>query len=174
MSETWVLGDGQGRTGKERGEIVVPLRQVLWWRGGNVPGPCSLAKQERKHNEGKWRVWQALGGRGREGTGLYSGPWAHAFHTQSQYRGRGAGIPFCSKRFSLQKPGGAQDRKNLQKVGLFSDITLYKHLGTNPSVRKWVPLLSIAYSHEGRQIMNRREGKKGFLEQVMSGLGADS
>lgn len=43
-------------------------------RGGNVPGLCSLAKQERKHNEGKRRVWQVLGGRGPEGSGLYSGP----------------------------------------------------------------------------------------------------
>lgn len=139
-----------------------------------MPGPCSLAKQERKHNEGKWRVWQALGGRRREGTGLHSGPWVRAFHTQSQYRDGSVGSPFCSKRFSLQKPGGAQDRKSLQKVGLFSDVTQYKHLGTNPSGRKWVPLLSIAYSHEGRQIMNRWAGRKGFLEQVMSELGVDS
>lgn len=41
------------------------------------------------------------------------------------------GGSFCSKRYSLQKPGGVQDRKSLQKVGLLSDVTLCKHLGTN-------------------------------------------
>lgn len=38
-------------------------------------------------------------------------------------------------RGSLQKPEGAQDRKCLQKVGLFGDITLYKQLGTNSTGR---------------------------------------
>lgn len=121
-------------------------------RGENVPGPCSLAKQERKHNEGKWRVWQVFGGRGPEGTGLYPGPSAYAFHTQSQHGGGVVGSPFCSKRYSRQKPGGVPDRKSLQNVGLFSDITLYKHLGTNSRERKWILLLSTAYSQDGRQI----------------------
>lgn len=40
-----------------------------------------------------------------------------------------------------QKPAGAQDRKGLQKVRLFSDVTLSKHLGTNSRGRKWSPLL---------------------------------
>lgn len=35
-------------------------------REKNVPGPHRLAKQERRHNGGKWRAWQALGGSGLE------------------------------------------------------------------------------------------------------------
>lgn len=132
---------GMVREDKRRNNISIHAGPL---GGKNVPGPCNLAKQERKHNEGKRRVWQALGGRGPEGTGLYSGPQVLAFHTQSQHGDGGAGDPFCSKRFSLQKPGRAQDRKSLQKVGLCSDVTPYKHLGTNSSGRKWIPLLSTA------------------------------
>lgn len=113
-----------------------------------MPGPHRLAKQERRHNEGKWRVWQVLGGRGLEGTGLHSGPSAHVLHTQSQHSIRsGSGeVP------SLQKPGGAQARKCLQKVGLFGDVTLYKQLGTNLRGRNGFlcfPLLTV--KRGGRQ-----------------------
>lgn len=57
------------------------------------------------------------------------------------------------------------DRKSPQKVGLFSDVTLYKQLGTNSRGWKWIPLLSTANSQEGRQIMNRWVDMDGFLEQ---------
>lgn len=82
-------------------------------REKNVPGLHRLAKQERRHNGGKWRVWQALGGRGLEeghACQQHSEPSTHALlHTQSQSRGewRGRGV-FCSERYFLQKPGGAK------------------------------------------------------------------
>lgn len=50
-------------------------------------------------------------------------------------------------------------------MGLFSDVTLYKQLGTNSRGWKWIPLLSTANSQEGRQIMNRWVDMDGFLEQ---------
>lgn len=59
-------------------------------REKNVPGPHRLAKQERRHNGGKWRVWHSLhvGGRGLEeghACQQHSGPSTHALlHTQSQ------------------------------------------------------------------------------------------
>lgn len=111
-------------------------------------------------------------GQGTRGVRLVLRTLARAFHTQSQHGG-GAWEAPSVPRGTPCKRGGAQDRKSLQKVGVVSDITLYKHLGTNSRGRKWIPCLSTAYSQEGRQIMNRWADRKGLLEQVMSGLGID-
>lgn len=56
-------------------------------------------------------------------------------------------------------------------MGLFSDVTLDKQLGTDSKGKNWIPLFSsTAYSQDGRQIMNRWVGMEGFLEEVVSGL----
>lgn len=56
-------------------------------------------------------------------------------------------------------------------MGLFSDVTLDKQLGTNSKGKNWIPLFSsTAYSQDGRQIMNRWVGMEGFLEEVVPGL----
>lgn len=131
------LGEGQGR--REEKYKLHSRRSSKC--SGMWQAPVVWLNRKESTMWGNGGCSRPLGAGDRRGQALHSGPSAHAFQAQSQQGGGGAGGPFCSKRNSLQKPAGAQDRKGLQKVRLFSDVTLSKHLGTNSRGRKWSPLL---------------------------------
>lgn len=104
-------------------------------REKNVPGPHRLAKQERRHNGGKWRVWQALGaGDSRRDMPASStqNPQPTLFTPKAssgQVGGRGEGV-FCSERYFLQKPGGAKPGRVPRRWGCSV---------TPPWINSWAP-----------------------------------
>lgn len=105
-------------------------------REKNVPGPHRLAKQERRHNGRKWRVWQALGGRVLEeghACQQHSGPSTHALlHTQSQPGGvRGGEVSSVPRGTSCKSQEGQSQEESLKGGGCSV---------TSPWTNSWAPI----------------------------------
>lgn len=107
-SETWVW--------EMPGEMQwsEPSIQAGPQREEKCPQPNSLAKQEGRHNERKWRAWQGPPGRGGTHWPTALRALSPGLHTRGQLRAR-----LHRKRCFLQKLG-PQGRRGPLKVGLGS------------------------------------------------------
>lgn len=152
-SETWVW--------EMPGEMQwsEPSIQAGPQREEKCPQPNSLAKQEGRHNERKWRAWQGPPGRGGTHWPTALRALGPGLHTRGQLRAR-----LHRKRCFLQKLG-PQGRRGPLKVGLGSvtSQSCQGHVGN--AERKADSLVSAAHSPAVRE---------GFLELGRPALGLEA